>query len=497
MAENRLGSLAKQTAIYGLSSIIGRFLNYLLVPLYTYKIAAESGGYGIVTNLYAYTALLLVILTFGMETTFFRFSNKKDVDPNKAFSTSGLAVGLVALLFVILVTVLLKPISNALHYADHPEFVEIMAIIVALDAFQAILFARLRYENKAVKFAALKLLFIFLNIGLNLFIFLVAPGLKESHPALMGWYENAYQVGYIFFVNLICTCLITLGFIPELKKLRYGLDKDLLKRMLRYTWPLLLLGLAGILNQVADKICYRYIIPTKEGDAQLGIYGACVKIAMIMAMITQAFRYAYEPFVFGGKRDEKNKEAQAKVMKYFIIFTLFAFLAVVMYMPILKHIIKSDYWEGLRVVPIVMMAEIFMGIYFNLSFWYKLIDETWWGAIFSAIGCAVLLAINFIFVPKYGYMACAWGGFAGYATCMVLSYFVGQKKAPIPYNLKSAFLYFAMALALYFAQKYIHIESTTWTLVVNTGLLLVFVVFICWMEKDLVKGVWGWVRKRI
>ena len=500
MSENKLGSLAKQTAIYGLSSIIGRFLNYLLVPLYTYKICAEAGGpaaYGIVTNLYAYTALLLVILTFGMETTFFRFSNKEGSDPNKTFSTSAIAVGFVSLVFILLVSVFLRPIANVLHYADHPEFVEIMAIIVAFDAFQAILFARLRYENRPIKFATLKLLFIFLSIGMNLFIFLLAPGLKESHPALMGWYENSYQVGYIFIVNLICTTLITLGFIPELKKLRFGLDKQLLKKMLHYTWPLLLLGLAGILNQVADKICYRFIIPTKEGDAQLGIYGACVKIAMIMAMITQAFRYAYEPFVFGGKRDTADKENQAKVMKYFIIFTLLAFLAVVMYMPLLKHLISPAYWEGLRVVPIVMMAEIFMGIYFNLSFWYKLIDETWWGAIFSAIGCVVLLAINFIFVPKYGYMACAWGGFAGYGTCMILSYFVGQKKAPIPYNLKSAFLYFAITIALYFAQQSIHIESTVWTLVVNTVLLLVFVAFICWMENDLVKGIVSFVKRKI
>ena len=496
MSDNKLGSLAKQTAIYGLSSIIGRFLNYLLVPLYTYKIAAESGGYGIVTNLYAYTALLLVILTFGMETTFFRFSNKEGVNPDKAFSTSGLAVGFVSLLFVALVSVFLTPIASALDYSEHPEFVEIMAIIVALDAFQAILFARLRYENRPIKFASLKLLFIILNIGMNLFIFLVAPGLKESHPALMGWYENSYQVGYIFIVNLICTSLITLGFIPEIKKLRYGLDRQLLKRMLNYTWPLLLLGLAGILNQVADKICYRFIMPGKEGEVQLGIYGACVKIAMIMAMITQAFRYAYEPFVFGGKRDSADKETQARVMKYFIIFTLFAFLAVVMYMPLLRHIISPNYWEGLRVVPIVMMAEIFMGIYFNLSFWYKLIDETWWGAIFSGIGCVVLLAINFIFVPKYGYMACAWGGFAGYGTCMVLSYFVGQKKAPIPYNLKSALLYFSLTVALFFVQKAIHFESMALTLVINTALLLVFVAAICFFEKDLVKGLWGVIKKR-
>jgi O-antigen/teichoic acid export membrane protein len=480
-----------------LSSIVGRFLNYLLVPIHTHRMAAESGGYGIVTNLYAYTALLLVILTFGMETTFFRFSNKENVNPDKAFSTAGLSVGFVSLVFLILVSVFLKPIAGALDYALHPEFVEIMAIIVAFDAFQSILFARLRYENRPVKFVTLKLSFIVLSLLLNVFIFYVAPFLKEHFPAMRSWYHTSYQVGYIFTANLICTTLVNFGFIKEIKKLRHGIDRDLLKEMLNYTWPILLLGLAGILNQVADKIVFKKIVPGVEGETQLGIYGACVKIAMIMAMITQAFRYAYEPFVFGGKRDKDDKENQAKVMKYFIIFTLLAFLAVVMYMPILKYLVGESYREGLRVVPIVMMAEIFMGIYFNLSFWYKLTDQTWWGAVFSGIGCAVLLAVNFIFVPKYSYMACAWGGFAGYAVCMVLSYFVGQKKAPIPYNLKSAFVYFAVAMVIFFAQKNIHIESTVWTLIVNTGLLLVFVAFICWMEKDLVKGIVSFAKRKI
>ena len=496
MANNSMKSLLGQTAIYGLSSIIGRFLNYLLVPLYTYKIAAESGDYGIVTNLYGYTALILVILTFGMETTFFRFVNKEGSEPKRTFSTAALSVGFVSLLFVALVSIFLHPISAALDYASHPEFVEIMAIIVGLDAFQAILFAELRQEKKALKFATLKLAFIILNCGLNLFIFCVAPSWKESYPNMMQWYDPSYQVGYIFIVNLICTSLVTFGFIPEMKNLQYGIDFGLLKKMLGYTWPLLLLGLAGILNQVADKICYRFIVPGKEGEVQLGIYGACVKIAMIMAMITQAFRYAYEPFVFGGNRDEKNKESQAKVMKYFIIFTLFAFLAVVMYMPVLRYIIKSDYWEGLRVVPIVMMAEIFMGIYFNLSFWYKLTDQTWWGAIFSGIGCAVLLAINFIFVPKYGYMACAWGGFAGYAICMVLSFIVGQIKAPVPYDIKNALLYFAVTIALFFVQKVINLESMAWTLVINTALLLVFFTIICLTEKDLVQGIVGTFKRK-
>ena len=473
---NPLKKLLGDTAIYGLSSIIGRFLNYLLVPLYTYKIAAESGGYGVVTNLYAYTGLMLVLLTFGMETTFFRFSNKENTNPEKTLSTSLIAVGSVALFFVLLITIFLKPICNTLNYASHPEYVEIMAIIVALDAFQAILFSRLRYENRPIKFASLKLLFIVLNIAMNLFIFLVAPNIYQQYPSLMGWYNPDYQVGYIFVVNLICTSLVTFGFIPELRHLRNGLDKGLLKKMLKYTWPLLLLGLAGILNQVADKICYRYIVPGQEGEVQLGIYGACVKIAMIMAMITQAFRYAYEPFVFGNDKDKNNKGVQAVVMKYFVIFTMVAFLAVMMYMDILKFIIKDDYWDGLKAVPIVMMAEVFMGIYFNLSFWYKLIDKTWWGAIFSGIGCAVLLAVNFVFVPKVGYMACAWGGVAGYGVCMVLSFLIGRKKYPVPYETGRILLYMAMAVALYLLSTIYQPESLVARLAYNTVYLIVFVV---------------------
>lgn len=482
MAKNSLKRLLGDTAIYGLSSIIGRFLNYLLVPLYTYKIAAESGGYGVVTNMYAYTGLILVLLTFGMETTFFRFSNKENSNPAKAFSTALIAVGSVALFFVALITLFLTPLSNAMNYATHPEYIEIMAIIVALDAFQAILFSRLRYEKRPVKFAVLKLLFIVLNIGMNLFIFLVAPNIYQQYPTLMSWYNPDYQVGYIFVVNLICTSIVTFGFIPELKHLRNGMDFKMLKEMLKYTWPLLLLGIAGILNQVADKICYRYIVPGQEGEAQLGIYGACVKIAMIMAMITQAFRYAYEPIVFGNGKDDKSKEDQAVVMKYFVIFTMVAFLAVMMYLDLFKYVINRDYWEGLKVIPIVMMAEVFMGIYFNLSFWYKLTDKTWYGAIFSAIGCAVLLAINFLFVPKYGYMACAWGGFAGYGVCMVLSYLIGQKKYHVPYEVGRILLYMVIAVALYFISTFTQTSNIIVNLIINTLYLITFMVIAYYMD---------------
>jgi O-antigen/teichoic acid export membrane protein len=496
MAQRSLKNLVSDTMIYGMSSIVGRFLNYLLVPLYTYKIAAESGGYGIVTNVYALTALMLVMLTFGMETTFFYFANKYKQRSDTVFSTALLSVGGEAALFVVLLFCFITPISTWLGFAHHPEFLQMMGVVVALDAFQAILFALLRYQGRAWKFAFLKLLFIVCNIGLNLFIFLVAPGLKESHPALMSWYDPTYQVGYIFLVNLVCTASITLFFIPELRKLRYGIDWALLKEMLRYTWPLLLFGIAGILNQVADKICFRFIIPGVEGDVQLGIYGACSKIAMIMAMITQAFRYAYEPFVFGSGRDKEGKESQALVMKYFVMFALFAFLAVMAYLDVLKFLVDDDYWEGLKVVPIVMMAEIFMSVYFNLSFWYKLKEETWWGAIFSAIGCAVLLAVNFIFVPKYGYMACAWGGVAGYGTCMLLSYLVGRKRSPVPYKLGPLFGYFLLAMALYAVTVWMKPAQLGWELALNTMLLLVYVAVILYNEQPLVKQVLGKIRKK-
>jgi len=485
MAANSLKRLFSDTMIYGVSSIVGRFLNYLLVPLYTYKIAASSGGYGVVTELYAYTALMLVILTFGMETTFFYFANNNKDNARRVFSTSALTVGGVGAFFVLLLALLLKPVTSAMGYAAHPEYVMIMGIVVALDAFQAIFFAWLRFCGRAWKFAALKLLFIVCNIGLNLFVFLLAPSLSAAHPSLMAWYRPDWQVGYVFAVNLICTAGVTLGFLPELRLLRHGYDCSLLRPMLRYTWPLLLLGVAGILNQVADKICYRHLVSGPEGEVQLGIYGACVKIAMIMAMITQAFRYAYEPFVFGGGRSREGKNSQAAVMKYFVIFALLAFLVVMAYLDIFKYIISSDYWEGLRVVPIVMMAEILMSVYFNLSFWYKLSGKTWWGAVFSAIGCVVLLAVNIVGVPRWGYMACAWGGVAGYGVCVLLSYFVGRKLNPVPYNVPAILGYFALALLLYGLSVWLRPEALGWRLAFNTLLVLLYAAVALWLERNL------------
>lgn len=465
-------TLARDTAIYGLSSIVGRFLNYLLVPLYTHVISAASGGYGIVTNLYAYTALILVLLTFGMETTYFRFANKEGEDPHTVFTTSLAMVGTLSLVFLAAVFAAIGPISQALGYASHPEYILMMASVVALDALQAIPFCLLRFQKKALKFASLKLLFIVLNIGLNLLYFVVL-----GHT----------EVGYVFSLNLVCTFLITFFFIPELVHVRFRVDFALLRRMFAYSWPILILGIAGILNQAADKMIFPLVYPDKaQGISELAVYGACAKIAMIMAMITQAFRYAYEPFVFAQSRERGQAHMYAMGMKYFLIFTLMAFLCVMAWLPGLRYMVGADYWQGLRVVPIVMAAEIMMGIYFNLSFWYKLIDKTIYGAIFSIAGCAVLLAVNFWGIPRWSYMACAWGGFAGYATAMVLSYVVGQKLNPIPYPLRSMACYTLLAGVLF---AFIECIPQQWSvavrLLVGTMLVGLYATYTVWRDMPL------------
>ena len=482
-----LKSLAKDTAIYGMSSILGRFLNYLLVPLYTSNISAASGGYGIITNLYAYTALLLVILTYGMETTFFRYANKTNEDPQKVYSSTLIMVGFTSLLFIVLVSIFLQPISGVMGYSDHSSYVWVMAATVSIDAFQCIPFAYLRYKKRPIKFAALKLLFIAFNIALNLLYFVVLPDLYKSYPDIIQHiYNPETGVGYAFYINLVCTASITFFFYKELTGFKYTFDKELAKRMLSYSWPILILGIAGILNQTADFILFPYLYKGGQAHQQLGIYGAASKIAMIMAMITQAFRYAYEPFVFGKGNDKDNRETYAVAMKYFIIFTLLAFLVVMGYINILRHIIGRDYWEGLKVVPIVMAGTIMMGIYFNLSFWYKLIDKTIWGAYFSGIGCFVLILINIIFVPQYGYMACAWAGLIGYATAMTLSYFVGQKKYPINYPLKSIGIYVLIAVFFFIAITYSNeYLPKIYALAVNTLIIFAFVAHIIYHDLPL------------
>jgi O-antigen/teichoic acid export membrane protein len=467
-----LKSLAKDTAIYGLSSIVGRFLNYLLVPLYTHYMPKESGDYGVSTNIYAYTALILVLLTFGMETTLFRFANEEKEKSDTVFSTGFTLIASLTAVFLILVFGFISPIADKLGYAEHHNYLLMMAVVVAMDALQALPFSYLRFQKRPIRFASLKMLFIALNIGLNVLFFVVL---------------HRTSVFYVFLLNLVCTGVISLLFLPQLFKIQWHFDVALLRRMFSYSWPILILGIAGNLNQVADKIMFPLVYPDQaDANVQLGVYGSCVKIAMIMAMITQAFRYAYEPIVFAKAKDGDKNEYYAVAMKYFLIFTLLAFLCVMGYIDVLQHILGKDYREGMQVVPIVMAAEIMMGVYFNLSFWYKLIDKTIYGAWFSLAGCAVLFAVNYFFIPKYSYMACAWGGVAGYGMAMVLSYIVGQIRNPIPYPMKSIMVYVLMA-ALFFAvmQAVPHEWHIVLRLAINTALIGAFVGHILYHDLPL------------
>ena len=480
-----LKSLAKDTAIYGLSSIVARFINYFLVPIQTKRFNAVGGQYGIITNVYAYVSILIILLTYGMETTFFRFMSKEGENPERVYSTTLRMVGFTSLVFAVIISLFIHPIASAMGYADHPEYVWVMFITVAIDAFIAIPMAYLRYLHKPVKFASIQIFNIVLNIVLNIMYLMVLPALKLNP---FGIYDEQFtlEVVWVFYINIFCSLVKMLLLSKELRGIRFGFDRAACRRMLSYAWPLLIMGVAGQLNQAASQILFPFFYDgtVEEARAQLGIYGGCIKIAMIMVMITQAFRYAYEPFVFGKSREKDSKETYAQSMKYFIIFTLLAFLVVMGYMKVLRHFVDESYWEGLRVVPIVMAAEIMFGIFFNLSFWYKLTDRTTWGAWFSGIGAAVLIIVDILLIPRFSYMACAWAGFAAYGVSMAISYFAGQKYYPIRYPIKDIAIYFLLAAFIFYWIMVTNNHFPTWAaLLINTAWILCFLLYI--IKKDL------------
>lgn len=486
MAEG-MKRLAKETAIYGLPGILGKFLNWLLVPMYV-RVLDGTGEFGIYTNLYAWIAFLLVMLTYGMETGFFRFINKKEEkEPLRVYSTTLFSVAFTSILFFVLCILFLSPISHALSYDRYPEYLGMMAGVVALDAFTSIPYAYLRYAGQSVRFATIRFINIFLNIGLNLFFYLACPWLSVHAPATVDWFYNpAYGVGYAFVANVITSVAVFLLLLPAiLPGIRQKPDAGLLRQMLRYSFPVMILGVAGIFNQTADKIIFLFLFEDKQyANEQLGIYGACFRMAAVMVMFIQAFRYAYEPFIFSrNKEEEGNHRAYVEAMRYFIIFALLIFLGVMFYVDILKYFVTPDYYPGLRILPIVMTGELFFGIYFNLSFWYKLTDQTHWGARFSIAGCVATVLIIVLFAPGYGYMACAWASFCCNLLMMILSYVVGQKKRPVPYDLRSALIYFSVAGLLFAAAMLPAIDSLVWRLIYRTALLAFFIVFI--IKRDL------------
>lgn len=441
--------LFKDTAIYGISSILGRFLNWCLVPLYTY-VLSSSADYGIVTNLYAWTALMMVILTYGMETGMFRFMSDANENPNTVYKTALTSLFGTSLIFVTVCMAFIHPIAQSLGYEQYPEFVGMMVLITAMDAFDCIPFAYLRYKKRPISFAVIKFVMIFANIIMNLFFLLLCPYLWETAPQLIDWfYVPNYQVGYIFIANLISTLTVTLVLMPYVFKDKYAFDARLLKKMLHYSLPLLMLGVVGIMNQTIDKILFPYLYESKEvAVGQLGIYGACFKVAMVMMMFSQAFRYAYEPFVFDKSRSVGKEQMYADTMKYYVITSLLICLGMILFIDVIKLLIHESYWGGLVIVPIVLFSYLFQGIYSNLSIWYKLTDKTYYGFIISTIGLVINVLLLWFLVPLWGLIGAGFASFGAFFTMMMISYLLGCKYMPLPYDLRKIGLYLLLTLVL-------------------------------------------------
>lgn len=476
--------------MYGLGTIVPRLLNYLLVPLYTRIFADDQ--YGIITELYAYVAFLLVLLTYGMETSFFRYA-EKEKDPKRVFSTSLFSLLSTSLLFIAVVIIFLDPISTAIRYGQNQEYILLFAIIVAVDAFAAIPFAWLRQQNRALRFSMIKIINVAVNIGLNLYFLVLCPAVAAKNPdsILLIAYDETIGVGYVFIANLVASIVTLLLLVPQIIRIRPVLDMQLLRRMLGYAFPLLVIGLAGMTNEVSDKIIFKYLATVPEGISngeeyimgQLGIYGANYKLAVMMTLFIQMFRYAAEPFFFAQAKEENSKEIYAQVMKYFFIFGMAIFLGVTLFIDVFKYFIGPGYWEGLFIVPIVLLANLFLGIFYNLSVWYKLNDITRYGAFIAIGGAVITIVMNIALVPSMGYVGAAWAHFACYLSMVVMSFFLGRRFFRIDYPLLRIGLYLILGLVLYFVFRFTDLEAGPVRYVLGFILMAVFLLVAYMLER--------------
>ncbi|MDD5034720.1 MAG: polysaccharide biosynthesis C-terminal domain-containing protein [Methylococcaceae bacterium] len=483
---NPLKKLAGQTAIYGLSTIVGRLLNYLLVPLYTYRFA-DPRDFGVVTEFYAYTAFLNVVLTYGMETALFNFSAKSDRNP-KVYSTALFSLLVSSTLFLIGMGWVAGPIAEVLRYPGHSDYVLWMAWVIGLDALSAIPFAWLRERQRAKRFALLKMFNILLNIGANLFFIGLCKGVYEAGNS--GWWEWAGRlydpdigIGYVFIANLIASAA-TVGFLlPEFLAARARPDFKLWRNMLAYALPLLIAGLAGMVNETLDRILLKYLLPVESAMEQLGIYGACYKISILMSIFIQAFRYAAEPFFFSHYQRSDARELYALVMRWFVIACSFIFLAVMANLVWIQYFVGAYYRAGLGVVPILLLANLCLGVFYNLSIWYKLTEQTRFGTYLTLWGALVTLVLNYCWIPRLGYLGSAWATLACYASMAVLSYGMGQKYYPLRYDLKRMIAYPLMALTIHLGTSKIE-GLTFWAeLGAKNGSLLLFAGLVFLLER--------------
>ncbi len=467
--------LVSQTAIYGLSSIFGRFLNYLLVPLYTYYFSAAE--YGVVSEFYAYAGFFSVLLLFGFETGYFRFRDQSTPQKDKTYATALWFVVALNVLFFAVILAINQPLATALQYPDHPEYVLWFGLILIFDAIASIAFARLRAENRALRFAAIKIAEIFVTVLLSLFFIVYWPKLSQQYPDFLwsAWYRPDIGIGYIFIANLIASAAKFLMLIPQLAGLGWGLDKALLARMLAYSVPMVVIGCAGIVNEMLDRVLLKHLLPydAHTNMQMLGIYSASYKLAILMSLFIQAFRYAAEPFFFTYADQNDARPMYAKILKYFVIFCVFIFLLVTLYLDFFKYFLGAEFRAGLKVVPILLLANLCLGVYVNLSIWYKLTDRTLLGAGVSVFGAALTVALNIWWIPLYGYVGSAWATLACYGFMALLSYGLGQVYYPVAYDVKRVLGYVACGVGLYFYYGYLA-AFYLWPWLPASALLLVY-----------------------
>ena len=478
--------LASQTAVYGIPTIVGRFLNYFLVPLYTYNIATQD--YGVVSELYAYVAFLMIILTYGMETAFFRFS--QDYDKSKVYNTALFSLMVSTTLFLLITFLSLSPICSAMQYSNHKTYIALFLIILALDALRAIPYALLRRENMAKRFAFIKTVDIFSNILFNLFFIALCPILYDKgFYIITSWFNPNDLVLYIFISNCLASFISFILLIPQFSQFRFNIDFKVLKRMLVYGFPVMIGGLAGMVNETFDRIALKHLVTIPDNitdtakiaeykKSQIGIYGACYKLSIVISLFIQAFKFAAEPFFFSKMKQQDAKKSYSEVMTAFVIFLCFIFLVVMGYIDLFQYFMGKDYRIGIMVVPILLMANIFLGIYYNLSIWYKVSDKTKYGAYIALIGAAITLIGNYFLVPILGYKGAAWTTLICYFVISLLCYLIGQKFYPVAYKVKRIVFYILFSIGLYSVMYYLqdNIQNIMLRLTINTALIIVYLI---------------------
>jgi O-antigen/teichoic acid export membrane protein len=455
----RLSSLVKETAIYGVSSILGRMLNWLLVPLYTQYLLPDE--YGIVTELYAYAAFLLIIYTYGMETAFFRFTNKLENKQEFILNQSQASVLVSSVLLSTMLILFATPITNYLEYPGKEKYIIWFSVILAIDAIVAIPFANLRLRQNAKKFAWIKLVNIFLNIGFNLFFIVFCTyivsqtGESSIKNIIIRFFDQNELVDYIFISNLIASGAMLIIFLKEIIKIRFKLNWSLLKEMYIYAFPIMIMSLAGVTNEMLSRAVLKRWLPEgfypgHSNQAALGIFGAAYKLSVFMTLAIQAFRYAAEPFFFSRAKDQDSRELFSSVMFWFVVFGSIILVVIVLNLDIIGFLFLRNeaYWDGLIVVPILLLANLFLGIYYNLSIWFKLTDKTYYGTLISVSGAGLTIILNYILIPSWGYLGSSIATLACYFSMVLFSYFLGKKHYPVPYKTGKYLFYLILALLI-------------------------------------------------